>query len=140
MEHLYFQITSKVAQVMMERKMVLISVIMCFCALPIAFANLSTEYNHAAYLDPDENYKLYWSVKHADKSIHFAAEVKTTGWVGFGISVGLTGRMKDADIVIGWVDSKGKPYLEVIFLLRMDWLPNYLFFRFFVDLPQVYGS
>ena len=102
--------------------MVLISVIVCFCAIPVVFANLSSEYNHAAYLDPDENYKLYWSVKNADKSIHFAAEVKTTGWVGFGISVGLTGSMKDADIVIGWVDSKGKPHLEVIFLLRMDFL------------------
>ena len=101
----------------MDRKMALISVILCLCAIPVAFANLSSEYNHAAYLDPDENYMLYWSVKHADKSIHFAAEVKTTGWVGFGISAGLSGSMKDADIVIGWVDSKGKPYLQVILLL-----------------------
>ena len=87
---------------------------LCFyLATALAAADLSSEYNHVAYLDPNENYKLYWSVKDADKSIHFATEVKTTGWVGFGISVGLTGSMKNADIVVGWVDSNGKPHLEV---------------------------
>ena len=87
--------------------------LICLCVATVVVADLSSEYNHEAYLDPDENYKLYWSVKDADKSIHFATEVKTTGWVGFGISVGLTGSMKDADIVMGWVDSSGKPFLEV---------------------------
>ncbi|XP_065055869.1 DBH-like monooxygenase protein 1 [Rhopilema esculentum] len=75
-------------------------------------ANLKDEYDHAAFLDPKESYKLYWSVKDADKSIHFAAEVKTTGWVAFGISAGLSGSMKGADIVVGWVDSKGKGHLK----------------------------
>ena len=80
-----------------------------------AFANakLASEYDHAAYLDPEENYKLYWSVKDVDNSIHFAVEVNTTGWVGFGISAGLSGSMKGADIVIGWVDSQGKGHLQV---------------------------
>ena len=31
-------------------------------------AELKDEYNHAAYLDADENYQLFWSVKDADKS------------------------------------------------------------------------
>ena len=76
-------------------------------------ANLNDGYDHAAYLDPKENFKLYWSVKDADKSIHFAAEVKTIGWVAFGISAGLSGSMKGADIVVGWVDSQGKGHLKV---------------------------
>ena len=81
--------------------------------VPVVIADLKSEYDHAAYLDPEENYKLYWSVKDADKSIHFAAEVKTIGWVGFGISAGLSGNMKSADMVVGWVDSQGKGNLQV---------------------------
>ena len=76
-------------------------------------AALKDEYDHSAYLDVAENFKLYWSVKDADKSIHFAAEVNTTGWVGFGISAGLSGNMKGADIVMGWVDSTGNGHLKV---------------------------
>ena len=85
----------------------------CLQLITFAAAELKDEYNHAAYLDADENYQLFWSVKNADKSIHFAVKVKTTGWVGFGISVGLSGSMKDADIVVGWVDSQGKGHIEV---------------------------
>ena len=81
--------------------------------IQLVIADLKSEYDHAAYLDPEENYKLYWSVKEADKSIHFAAEVKTIGWVGFGISAGLSGNMKGADMVVGWVDSQGKGHLQV---------------------------
>ena len=74
-------------------------------------ANLAAEYNHFAALDELEDYKLYWSVDRADKSISFAVEVLTTGWVGFGISSG-NGKMKGSDLVIGWVkDCKG--YLTV---------------------------
>ena len=81
-----------------------------FCA---TVSNLEAEYDHSAWLEPNEIYKLHWSVNHADKSIKFAAEVKTTGWIGFGISKGLTGKMLGADIVIGWVDSAGKGFLKV---------------------------
>ena len=76
-------------------------------------ATLASEYDHSAFLDVNEAFKLYWSVKDADKSIHCAVEVKTTGWVGFGISKGLSGTMKDSDIVMGWVDSKGKSHIMV---------------------------
>ena len=76
-------------------------------------AALKDDYDHSAYLDVAEKYKLYWSVKDADKSIHFAAEVKTTGWVGFGISAGLSGNMKGADIAMGYVDSTGNGHLKV---------------------------
>ena len=76
-------------------------------------SNLEAEYDHSAWLEPNEIYKLHWSVNHTDKSIKFAAEVKTTGWIGFGRSKGLTGKMAGADIVIGWVDSAGKGFLKV---------------------------
>ena len=76
-------------------------------------AALKDDYDHSAYLDVAENFKLYWSVKDADKSIHFATEVNTAGWVGFGISAGLSGSMKGADIAMGWVDSTGNGHLKV---------------------------
>lgn len=76
-------------------------------------AELKDDYDHFAYLDVEEKYKLFWSVKHADQSIHFAAQVNTTGWVGFGISKGLAGNMVGADLVIGGVDDSRKGYLKV---------------------------
>ncbi len=80
--------------------------------LSFTCANLASEYDHSAFLDPDETFRLFWSVKDGEKSISLAVEVKTTGWVGFGISQGLSGSMKGADIVIGWVDSTGKGHIS----------------------------
>ena len=91
-----------------------IIVLLAVAKLSLVFtSNLEGEYDHSAWLEPNEIYKLYWSVNHADKSIKFAAEVKTTGWVGFGISKGLTRNMIGADIAIGWVDSAGKGFIKV---------------------------
>ena len=84
-----------------------------FCSVVLAVnADLSKEYDHSAFMDPSEIYKLYWSIERADQAIRLAVEVKTTGWVGFGISVGLTGSMKGADIVIGYVDGNGRGHLS----------------------------
>ena len=86
--------------------------------LPYSFAkSLDSEFDHFAWLDESEQFGLYWSVQRADKSIHFAAAVKTTGWIGFGISKGLSGKMPETDIAIGWVTSNGQGYLEVSWTL-----------------------
>jgi hypothetical protein len=49
-------------------------------------------------------YRLYWNYTSTD----FIAEVhvKTSGWVGFGLSP--NGGMGNADIYIGWIDSNGR--------------------------------
>ena len=74
-------------------------------------ADLDDEYDHFAALDELENFKLFWSVDTEKNEVSFAVEVRTTGWVGFGISSG-NGKMKGSDLVIGWVkDCKG--YLTV---------------------------
>eukprot|EP00794_Sanderia_malayensis_P020379 gene20379-22388_t len=73
---------------------------------------LESEFEHSAWLDGGEIFKLHWTVDHQKKSITFAAEVKATGWVGFGIAKGLTGTMKGSDIIIGWVDDSGKGQLK----------------------------
>ncbi|XP_031571436.1 DBH-like monooxygenase protein 1 isoform X2 [Actinia tenebrosa] len=72
-------------------------------------ADISSEYNHFVALDPSQKIKFYWTVDQAEESISFAVEAVTTGWIGLGFSPS-TGRMKGADIVIGWVKD-GKPYL-----------------------------
>ena len=74
-------------------------------------AALVSEHAFFAPLDESQNVKLYWNVSTANKEIFFTVEAKTTGWIGFGISSG-QGRMKGADIVIGWVKD-GKPYFKV---------------------------
>ncbi len=50
----------------------------------------------------ENEYYLYWNFSQTDETIQFAVSVKTTGWVGFGISP--NGQMPGSDVVIGWVD------------------------------------
>lgn len=74
--------------------------------------DLSSEFTNFAALDEAEKVKLYWSVDWNQKTVTFAVEAKTTGWVGFGISTG-RGQMAGADIVIGGVTQEGKRYFTV---------------------------
>ena len=79
--------------------------------VPANGADLSAEFAHEAVLDTYEKMKLFWTVNWENKTVSFAVQAATTGWVGFGISSG-NGNMAGSDMVIGWVkDSKG--YLTV---------------------------
>ena len=71
--------------------------------------NLSQAYRYSAQLN-GEDYVLYWSFDIQQQNISFAVRVRTTGWVGFGLSS--NGEMPLSDVVIGWVDSN-EPYLQV---------------------------
>ena len=51
--------------------------------------------------DQGQFYELYWNYSVAAGTIHFAVNVSTTGWVGFGVSP--NGQMPGSDVVIGWV-------------------------------------
>jgi len=57
-------------------------------------------YQMNTVLDPAGNYKLYWTLDRENLLIHAGVEVKTAGWVGFGIS---PAGMQGSDIMIGWV-------------------------------------
>ncbi|XP_078364957.1 DBH-like monooxygenase protein 1 [Oculina patagonica] len=81
-----------------------------FMCLAKSSADLVSQHSFFAHLDEDQKVKLYWNVSTANKEIYFTVEAQTTGWVGFGISSG-QGKMKGADIVIGWVKD-GKPYFK----------------------------
>ena len=59
----------------------------------------------------DHNYWFKWETNDNKKSIKLRAEVKTKGWVGFGLSK--HGLATEADIVIGWVDERGQSSFNV---------------------------
>ena len=62
------------------------------------------------YLELRSGYDLHWSVQE-DENITFAVRVKTTGWIGFGLSV--NGFMTGADVIMGWLDNSGNPPRKV---------------------------
>lgn len=74
---------------------------------------VQSEYEHAVWLDKG-NYKLHWRVNQAEKTVSFGAEVKTRGWIGFGISEKLTGKLLNADLMIAWMKQDGEAKLKVI--------------------------
>ena len=73
--------------------------------------DLSQEYQFSTVLDSDGAYALHWSFDLQRKTIAFAVNVSTTGWVGFGLS--LTGNMPGSDVIIGWVDRNGQVMFHV---------------------------
>lgn len=59
----------------------------------------------------DDAYTLSWDFDLEKEAIFFTVTVRTTGWVGFGISP--DGGMANSDVVIGWVDDSGNAFLQV---------------------------
>ena len=45
-------------------------------------------------------YHLYWNFSTVDETIQFAVKVKTTGWVGFGISSHLMDKCPDRTLLL----------------------------------------
>ena len=87
--------------------------LLCLLALlPLVLGNLSTRYPFSStlYNRDGDTYVLHWSFSNADRTIAFAVNVSTTGWVGFGISP--NGGMTNSDVVMGWV-SNGRTYFHV---------------------------
>lgn len=72
-----------------------------------------------AHLDPKNNVNLKWGFSDVQVTITFQLTVKTTGWVGFGLSP--NGGMAGADIVIGGVGRDGnyfKVFKSIITAIR----------------------
>jgi uncharacterized membrane protein YozB (DUF420 family) len=61
------------------------------------------EYDHKASFSGGD-FELHWKV--SGDTIHLAMVGRTTGWVSIGLEP--TQMMKDADMIAGWVDSRGK--------------------------------
>ena len=85
--------------------------------LPASFGirNLGDYYPFNTTLK-EGDYYLFWNFSKSDETIQFAVRVKTTGWIGFGISP--NGQMPGSDVIIGWI-GEDKSYFHVRIYLTM---------------------
>ena len=94
--------------------------LLCLLALvPLVLGNLSSRYAFTTtlYDRGGDTYVLHWNFSTAERTIAFAVNVSTTGWVGFGLSP--NGGMVNSDVVMGWVRS-GQAYFHVSLLLKKN--------------------
>ena len=87
--------------------------LLLYCAALLLFKNFiyANEWNHNAYLDANDRYHISWKYDDQKEMITFLAEVKTKGWIGFGLSP--NGGMKGSDIIIAWITDDGITYFHV---------------------------
>lgn len=90
-------------------KVVKLTLILIFAQLIRAYDN---KWPFHEWLDPHGTYLLRWRTDDESETITFMAEVRTRGWIGFGISP--NGGMKNSDIVIGWMTDGGNTYFSVM--------------------------
>ncbi len=87
-----------------------IALIIAYASTSLGAHDLSQDYRFYATLDQDGMYQLFWNFDLDAETISFAVQVKTTGWVGFGLSP--NGQMPGSDVVIGWVDGEGMEFFH----------------------------
>jgi hypothetical protein len=68
-------------------------------------------FSRVLYDEEGQYYGFSWNYDIEAKTIYFAVNVSTEGWVGFGVSP--TGQMPGSDVVIGWVADNGNTYFHV---------------------------
>ena len=72
---------------------------------------LAEQYTYSVQLDTAGHYTMFYSYDEDLSILRIAVLVQTTGWIGLGISP--NGQMPGSDVVIGWVDQSGTPFLQV---------------------------
>ena len=89
-----------------------------------AHTDLSAKYpfHRTLFNEQGQYYGLYWNFSIAAKTIHFAVNVSTGGWVGFGVSP--NGQMPRSDVVIGWVADNGNVYFHVSLDVKVSHLSS----------------
>lgn len=64
-------------------------------------------------LDSNGNYNVSWNFNASSDTLEFLVEVRTTGWVGFGVAEDAPTSMMDYDVAVGVVSSNGTGYIKV---------------------------
>ena len=72
---------------------------------------LSSQYTYSVQLDNEGRYTMFYTYDEDLSILRIAVLVQTTGWIGLGISP--NGQMPGSDVVMGWVDESGRPFLQV---------------------------
>ena len=70
-------------------------------------------YSNMIVLDSNGNYNVSYSYNASSDTMEFSVQVKTTGWVGFGVAENAPTNMFDYDVAIGGVSSNGTGYIQV---------------------------
>ncbi|XP_018017865.1 DBH-like monooxygenase protein 1, partial [Hyalella azteca] len=88
------------------------SLLAATCTVLVVFSLMvctaQQHFRHQVQLDKYGNFVMKWN---PDKDhVEIQVEVRTQGYVGIGFSP--SGGMRGADIILGWVDDDGQPYLS----------------------------
>jgi len=86
--------------------MLFFTLILCFLpniSIAALYSGLYGSYTNNKYL-VQNTFNLFWNV--TNDSLIAEIQVKTVGWLAFGISP--TGGMDQADVIVAWIDSNGK--------------------------------
>ncbi|ROT68031.1 dopamine beta hydroxylase [Penaeus vannamei] len=83
-------------------------VVLAACTGVLGQSLESKDLMHRAVLDQEGKFVMLWTPR--DEDIVIEVQVATKGYVGLGFSP--NGGMRDADIVLGWVNGEGKVTLE----------------------------
>ncbi|KAL9970134.1 hypothetical protein ACROYT_G022461 [Oculina patagonica] len=80
------------------------------------------------------NYNMSWMFNSSMDTLHFLVEVRTTGWIGFGIARQAPNTMVDYDVAVGGVLTDGTGYLKDYWTIgwqqpqldsQQDWVLTY---------------
>ena len=98
----------------MTRKMAVVQ--FCILAPFVASKKISSMYNmypNMIMLDDKGNYNVSYNYNESADTLEFMVQVRTTGWVGFGIAEVASNNMSYYDVAIGGVTDDGTSYLQV---------------------------
>ena len=87
---------------------------LCLLTLFVVSTKSSNVYMYSNMIVLDSgNYNVSYSYNESSDTLEFLVQVKTTGWVGFGVAENAPANMMDYDVAIGGVSSNGTGYLQV---------------------------
>ena len=98
----------------MTKKMAVVQ--LCILALFVASTKSSSMYNmysNMIMLDTKGNYNVSYNYNESTDTLEFMVQVRTTGWVGFGVAEVAPNNMSYYDVAIGGVKDDGTSYLQV---------------------------
>ena len=98
----------------MTKKMAVVQ--LCILALFVASTKSSSMYNmysNMIILDDKGNYKVSYNYYEFADRLEFMVQVRTTGWVGFGVAGVAPNNISNYDVAIGGVKDDGTSYLQV---------------------------
>ena len=98
----------------MTRRMAVVQ--LCILALFVASKKSSNMYNmypNMIMFDAKGNYNVSYNYNESTDTLEFMVQIRTTGWVGFGVAEVASNNTNSCDVAIGGVTEDGTSYLKV---------------------------